>query len=125
MAAGIEQSGLSDFLGEQMRALSSLALPQRLLLASFGTVALSAVASNVASINVVLNVLPQETAVLFAAAMAASCDFMLPAGTPPNAIVFGSGYVRLSTMMRVGFVLDLAAAFLIAVYMLLYGRFLL
>ena len=40
---------------------------------------------------------------------------MLPAGTPPNAIVFGSGYVRLPTMIRAGFLLDLAAVAMITV----------
>src|SRR3972149_4292375 len=50
------------------------------------------------------------TPVLFAATPAASCDFALPAGTPPNAIVFGSGYVTIPRMARTGVVLDLAAA---------------
>jgi len=55
-------------------------------------------------------------------AIAASCDFMLPAGTPPNAIVFGSGAIRLPVMMRVGFVLDLLAVLAITAYVIVYGQ---
>jgi sodium-dependent dicarboxylate transporter 2/3/5 len=43
------------------------------------------------------------------AAIAASCGFMLPVGTPPNAIVFGTGRVSMRDMMRAGWMLDLAA----------------
>lgn len=45
--------------------------------------------------------------------------------TPPNALVFGSGDIRLSTMMRIGLALDVAAAALITIYMLAYGQWLL
>ena len=48
------------------------------------------------------------TAMLFAATFSASCDFALPAGTPPNAIVFGSGYLTIPLMARTGVVLDVA-----------------
>ncbi|KJY81772.1 Anion transporter [Vibrio galatheae] len=41
-------------------------------------------------------------------AVAASCAFMLPVATPPNAIVFGSGHIKQSEMMRVGIVLNIA-----------------
>ena len=54
--------------------------------------------------------------VLFAATIAASCDFALPAGTPPNAIVFGSGYVTIPRMARTGVLLDLLAAVLVAAW---------
>jgi sodium-dependent dicarboxylate transporter 2/3/5 len=54
------------------------------------------------------------TTTLFAATIASSCDFALPAGTPPNAIVFGSGYVTIPRMARAGVVLDLLAALLAA-----------
>jgi sodium-dependent dicarboxylate transporter 2/3/5 len=54
--------------------------------------------------------------VLFAAAFAASCDFALPAGTPPNAIVFGSGYLTIPLMVRTGVGLDAAAALLAALW---------
>jgi sodium-dependent dicarboxylate transporter 2/3/5 len=124
MAAGIEESGLSLWLGERFGGLAELPLAGQIAVATTGTIGLSAVASNVATINVVLNVLPPNLPVLFAITMGASCDFMLPAGTPPNAIVFGSGYIRLSTMMRVGFVLDVAAAIFITLYMLVYGQWL-
>ncbi len=54
---------------------------------------------------------------LFATAtLAASCDFMLPAGTPPNAIVFGSGYLTIPRMVRIGFLLDLSAAVILAIW---------
>jgi sodium-dependent dicarboxylate transporter 2/3/5 len=124
MAAGIEESGLSLWLGERFGGLAELPLAGQIAVATTGTIGLSAIASNVATINVVLNVLPPNLPVLFAITMGASCDFMLPAGTPPNAIVFGSGYIRLSTMMRVGFLLDVAAAIFITLYMLVYGQWL-
>lgn len=47
-------------------------------------------------------------------AIAASCAFMLPVATPPNAIVFGSGYIPQSRMMQVGMVLNLVLACLIS-----------
>jgi sodium-dependent dicarboxylate transporter 2/3/5 len=56
------------------------------------------------------------TTTLFAATIAASCDFALPVGTPPNAIVFGSGYVSIPRMARTGVVLDLLAALLAAAW---------
>lgn len=122
MAAGIEGSGLGVVLASKLAALGEMPLFSQVALASFATVLLSAIASNTATINVALNVLPPSMPVLSASALAASCDFALPAGTPPNAIVFGSGYVRLPTMMRVGALLDVVAAALIAVYVVLYGR---
>jgi sodium-dependent dicarboxylate transporter 2/3/5 len=76
------------------------------------------VASNTATTAIMLVVLNQAVApahsptVLFASTLAASCDFALPAGTPPNAIVFGSGYVTIPRMARTGAVLDVAAALL-------------
>ena len=49
------------------------------------------------------------------AAIAASCAFMLPVATPPNAIVFGSGHVTIQQMIRAGFWLNLTGVVLITV----------
>jgi len=125
MAAGIEGSGLGGWMAQRLQVVAAMPLVGQIGLASLGSVFLSAVASNTATVNIALNVLPRDLGVLFATTIAASCDFMLPAGTPPNAIVFGSGYVRLPTMIRVGFVLDLLAAVIITGYVFLYARHLL
>lgn len=120
MAAAIEAGGLSGWLAGQLVTLREAPGWAQLLLASVATVALSAVASNVATIAVMLSVLAGSvapaiaTTALFTATVAASCDFALPAGTPPNAIVFGSGYVSVPRMAKNGAVLDLAAALLAA-----------
>ncbi len=54
-------------------------------------------------------------------AYAASCAFMLPVATPPNALVFGTGDIRQQEMMRVGFVLNLVFSVLILAYFLVFG----
>ena len=54
-------------------------------------------------------------------AVAASCEFMLPVATPPNAIVFGTGYVKQTEMMRAGIVLNIVCiGALTAIVMLLW-----
>ena len=52
------------------------------------------------------------------AALAASCAFMMPVATPPNAIVFSSGELRIADMARAGFWLNIAAIFMIVLLML-------
>jgi sodium-dependent dicarboxylate transporter 2/3/5 len=61
--------------------------------------------------------------VLFSSTIAASCDFALPAGTPPNAIVFGSGYITIPRMAKTGVVLDFLAAILAASWCWVIVRF--
>ncbi|HEX5064729.1 MAG TPA: SLC13 family permease [Myxococcota bacterium] len=122
LAAAIETSGLSQWMGAQLGLLRAQPGLVQAVVASLVTVTLSAFASNAATVAVMLPVLagsvaPEHlNAVLFAATFSASCDFALPAGTPPNAIVFGSGYVSIPTMVRTGVRLDLLAALLAAVW---------
>ncbi|HEX5758165.1 MAG TPA: DASS family sodium-coupled anion symporter [Thermoanaerobaculia bacterium] len=122
MAAAIQKSGLSDWMSQRLLAVRDLPGFAQVLLASLAVVALSAVASNTATIAVMLVVLKDAvapelvTTTLFAATIACSCDFALPVGTPPNAIVFGSGYVTIPRMARTGALLDLAAAALAAAW---------
>ncbi|MEA2564341.1 MAG: solute carrier family 13 (sodium-dependent dicarboxylate transporter), er 2/3/5 [Acidobacteriota bacterium] len=122
MAASIQKSGLSAWLGAQLLAIRGVPPFGQVLLSSMAVVALSAVASNTATIAVMLVVLKDAvapevmTTTLFAATIACSCDFALPVGTPPNAIVFGSGYVSIPRMARTGVVLDLLASILAAAW---------
>ncbi|MFY0570609.1 SLC13 family permease [Archangium lansingense] len=125
LAAGIEGSGLSTYMATRLEGLESLGAAAQYGAVALTTVLLSAVASNTATVNVMLNVLPGSLPLLAVSTFAASCDFALPAGTPPNAIVFGSGYVRLPTMMKAGVALDLMASALLTVYGLVWVRFVL
>ena len=70
--------------------------------------------SNLASVNMILPVLAGASdelqtnprLLMIPATLAASCAFMLPAATPPNAIVYGSGRLRMADMIRAGIVLN-------------------
>jgi hypothetical protein len=94
----------------------------QVLLASVVTVGVSAIASNTATTAIMLVVLREAVAAPLLPTdplrrhARASCDFALPAGTPPNAIVFGSGYVSLPRMARTGVLLDLLAAVMVAAW---------
>jgi sodium-dependent dicarboxylate transporter 2/3/5 len=121
LAHGLEASGLSLWLGDRLELVRSLPALGQYLGVCLVTVAISAIASNVATTNLMLPILlslagPQPMGLLAASALASSCDFMLPAGTPPNAIVFGSGYLTIPRMARVGVVLDLLSALLLGLW---------
>jgi sodium-dependent dicarboxylate transporter 2/3/5 len=110
LAAAVKASGLSAWAGDRLGALG-LADPFAIMLAiTVSTVFLSAFTSNTSTTQVMLEVVSTVTAklarpvsYLAGVTIAASCDFMLPAGTPPNAIVYGTGRVRLPPMAAAGF----------------------
>ncbi|ATO18825.1 anion:sodium symporter [Acinetobacter sp. LoGeW2-3] len=59
--------------------------------------------------------MPKEILVIVIG-IGASCAFMLPVATPPNAIVFGSGHIKQSEMMKVGFVLNIMCIFIVSLF---------
>ena len=55
------------------------------------------------------------------AALAASCAFMMPVATPPNAIVFASGRIRIADMAKAGFIINLISIIVVTAIFLLLG----
>ena len=53
---------------------------------------------------------------MISATIAASCAFMLPVATPPNAVVFGSGYLKIKDMIRTGLFMNLISIIIVSLY---------
>lgn len=115
LAMGMKNSGLSPWIGDQLQFLSAVPLPLMLLCIALVIVFLTEVTSNTATTQVMLPVLAavaiasdhDVTQLLLSATLAASCAFMLPVATPPNAIIFGTGRVSMSKMIKAGWRLNL------------------
>lgn len=124
LAAAVKGSGLADHAARQLAGVAQLSPLVLMLAVTGGTVFLSAFTSNTSTTQVMLEVVasalavrfPRPTPYLCGVSISASCDFMLPAGTPPNAIVFGTGRIRLPPMALAGFFLDVLAAAIAAVW---------
>jgi sodium-dependent dicarboxylate transporter 2/3/5 len=122
MAFGIEASGLSKTIAGLLTGVGDVHPFLIFLMVCMLTVALSEVASNTATASIVLPLIAASAGnfgiapapLMLAATIAASFGFMLPAGTPPNAIVFASGYITVPQMARNGFLIDLFGALLVA-----------
>lgn len=71
--------------------------------------------------GVALGIGTDPMVLLIPAALAATCAFMLPVGTPPNAIVFGTGTVTIRQMAKGGFVLNIVGVLLITLMTYLIG----
>ncbi len=128
MSAGFKATGLSVWLGERLAGLGDWP-PLAMILAVTALVAfLTEVTSNTATATIFMPIMAATAQALhlhpfllmIPAAVAASCAFMLPVATPPNAIVFASGYVTVPQMARAGFWFNLIAIVLITaiVYLL-------
>jgi len=115
LAQAISSSGLSEWIGGQLTGLNSLPLFLLVALAAAMVIFLTELTSNtataatflpiIAAVAVSLGVNPMLLAA--PAAAAATCAFMLPVATPPNAIVYGSGLLNISDMVKAGVLLNI------------------
>lgn len=115
LATGFEISGLALWIGTQMTLLQVLPLLLLILIVVFSVNFITELTSNLATTAMLLPILApialmldlNPYMLLVATTVAASCAFMLPVATPPNAVVFGSGYLRIPDMVRTGIWMNL------------------
>jgi len=115
IAAGFTSSGLSEWIGNQLTALQGVNILFIVIAVTTLVIFLTEITSNtatatmmypiMAALAIAVNVHP--FVLMIAAGLAASCAFMLPVATPPNAVVFGSGYLRIPDMAKAGFWLNI------------------
>lgn len=121
LAAATEANGVGQFIGSLARGFSGWPVMAVVFVVITLMVLMSELTSNTAQVATMLPILAALAPVLgvppglllLPATIAASCAFMMPVGTPPNAIVFGTGLVRMPQMMRAGIWLNLSGILLI------------
>jgi sodium-dependent dicarboxylate transporter 2/3/5 len=130
LAANIERHGVATYLGGLAGGLQDMPMLVVLMVVSFGILLLTELTSNTATAATFLPItgalalsLGQNPLLfLIPTALAANCSYMMPVGTPPNAIVYGSGQIALPHMVRAGFVLNVALVPILVGLLLLMGR---
>jgi solute carrier family 13 (sodium-dependent dicarboxylate transporter), member 2/3/5 len=111
IAAGFKETGLATWIGEQLTVLQGVQFIIVVAMVTALVIFLTELTSNtatatmmfpiMASLALALNVHPYS--LMIASGVAASCAFMMPVATPPNAIVFGSGMIKIGDMVKAGF----------------------
>ena len=126
LAKAIQQNGVASFIGAQTSSLPALPEVVILLIICSGVVFLTELTSNTATTATLVPLLAgiaigleiHPHLLVIQATLAASFAFMMPIATPPNAIVFGSGHLRIGDMVRAGLWLNLIAIVVITAYSL-------
>lgn len=129
LAQGFQDSGLSNLIGEAVGRAGSLAPLPMVASVCTGLTFLTEVTSNTATTQMILPILAalalefqvHPLLLMIPATLSASCAFMMPVATPPNAIVFGSGRLRIWDMARVGLFFNLLGVVVITGLFLLLG----
>lgn len=123
LAAAIRANGVGEYIGHQLAFLSGIPTLLLVMAVIALVIFLTELTSNTATTATFIPILAALSPVfdlppymlIVPAAIAASCAFMLPVATPPNAIIFGSGHVTIQQMIRAGFWLNLTGVVLITV----------
>lgn len=121
LAEGFRITGLARWIGSGLEFFGSLPQPLVILIISLMMTFLTELTSNTATSVIFMPIMAAAAIGLSAppelfmipAVISASCAFMLPVATPPNAIVFGSGFLRVPQMAKAGIILNLVGAVLI------------
>ncbi|WP_106769074.1 SLC13 family permease [Paenibacillus faecalis] len=129
IAAGFNKTGLAEWIGNQLTIVQGVQFIFVIVIVTTIVIFLTEITSNTATATMILPIMASLAlainvhpyALMIPAAVAASCAFMLPVATPPNAVVFASGKIRIVDMARVGFGINIIAIFMIValVYLLL------
>ena len=122
LASGFQRTGLAALIGGQFEAVGALPTFALILLVCLAITFLTELTSNTATTEMILPILASVAVLtgthplvlMIPATMSASCAFMMPVATPPNAIVFGSNRLTIAEMARAGIVLNLVGALVIA-----------
>ena len=115
IAAGFQSSGLANWIAEKMVQLDGFSIIIILAVVVASVNFLTEITSNLATTAMLLPVLAPAAVVLdvhpymlmVGATLAASCAFMLPVATPPNAVVFGAKILNITDMVRVGILMNI------------------
>ena len=129
LAKGFVDAGLSGWLGERMTGLAELPPVLMVLCVCLIMTFLTELTSNTATTQMALPVVASVAVaigvnpllLMVPATLSASCAFMLPVATPPNAIIFGTELVEIREMARTGVVLNLVGALVITAAIYLFG----
>ncbi len=121
IAAGFKSSGLAEWIGAQFHLLHGISYIIILLLVIAAINFLTEITSNTATATIILPILSalalaldvHPFGLMIAATVAASCAFMLPVATPPNAVVFGSGELEIGDMVKAGIWMNLISIVLL------------
>lgn len=124
LAEGFKETGLASWIGTQFVFLDFIAFFLFLLIIIAAVNFLTEITSNVATASMILPILAAVSysmgvhpfGLMVGATMAASCAFMLPVATPPNAVVFGSGYLTIPDMFRAGLWMNIISILLISLF---------
>lgn len=128
IAKAFNASGLATIIADNLGGLSVLTPILMLLLICLCVTFLTEVTSNTATTSLLMPILAVASAstgldpliLMLPAAMSASCAFMLPVATAPNAVVFSSGRVPIQTMIRAGLALNIMGSVLITLLCVTY-----
>ena len=122
LATGLQRTGLAALIGSQFEAVGALPTFALILIVCLAITFLTELTSNTATTEMILPILAavavatgvHPLVLMIPATMSASCAFMMPVATPPNAIVFGSNRFSIAEMARAGIVLNLLGALVIS-----------
>ena len=123
IAEGFQSTGLATWIGSQMTLVQGINIILLMLILIAAVNFLTEITSNLATTAMILPILASMAVtlnvhpylLLAGATVAASCAFMLPVATPPNAVVFGAGYLTIPDMVRAGIWMNVLSIILLTI----------
>ena len=128
LAKGFVETGLANWIASQINIFQGVSIIVLVLIITTLVNFLTEVTSNLATTAMLLPILAPVALsfdvhpyiLMIAVTLSASCAFMLPVATPPNAIVFGANYLKVSDMATKGFLLNVISILIIALVVYFY-----
>ncbi|XP_068950245.1 Na(+)/citrate cotransporter, partial [Petaurus breviceps papuanus] len=132
LAKGCEASGLSEWMGKQMEPLNSFSPPVLVLCLTVLVACITEYTSNIATATLFLPIFASMSQkikinplyIMLPCTLSSSFAFMLPVATPPNAIVFSYGHLKVADMVKAGFIMNIIGLICVSLAINTWGRFL-